>query len=306
LARTLRGQAQAAFSVELAAKANDLSLEVEGFGQVRFPVTAAKARKLIGLGRPARFGRGKETLTDPDVRDTWEIPKHLVRALWDDGAGQERPQWVADHLPGLCAGLQATGSAGAVAARRLLDLAWEWLGKQIGTGFALSSPSYRDKELGSLGKPLASVLAAAAAIGTAATRDAVCTYIREQADEVTALEMSALRAATELPRDGARRDAGFGDLAADCAARLCARLARPQRAFGNWSIELPAGGCTRDLCGTLRLFLDDKSRRNSLARPRLSLVPGAVQAVPSRSGRPTGLRLAMRRLSRRRSPHSRS
>ena len=90
---------------------------------------------------------------------------------WSYGAGQERPQWVADHLPGLCAGLQATGSAGAVAARRLLDLAREWLGKQIGTGFALSSPSYRDKELGSLGKPLASVLTAAAAIGAAATRE---------------------------------------------------------------------------------------------------------------------------------------
>jgi len=70
LAMTLRGDAQAAFSVELAAKADDLSLEVEGFGQVRFPVTAAKARKLIGLGRPARFGRGEETLTDPDVRSS--------------------------------------------------------------------------------------------------------------------------------------------------------------------------------------------------------------------------------------------
>jgi hypothetical protein len=78
---------------------------------------------------------------------------------------------------------------------------------------------------------------------------------------VTALETSALRAAAELPRDGARDDAGFGDLTADCAARLRARLARPQRASGDWSIELPAGGCTCDLCGTLRAFLDDANRR---------------------------------------------
>jgi hypothetical protein len=78
---------------------------------------------------------------------------------------------------------------------------------------------------------------------------------------VTALEMSALRAVPELPRGGARDDAGFGALAADCAARLRARLARPQRPSGDWSIELPAGGCTCDLCGTLRAFLDDKSRR---------------------------------------------
>jgi hypothetical protein len=84
LARTLRGDAQSAFSVELAATADDLNLEVEGFGQVRLPVTPAKARKLLGLGQPARFGRGEETLAAPDVRDTWEIPKHLVRAEWND------------------------------------------------------------------------------------------------------------------------------------------------------------------------------------------------------------------------------
>ena len=52
LARTLRGDAQAAFSVELAAKTDDLSLDVEGFGRVKFPVTPAKARKLLGLGQP--------------------------------------------------------------------------------------------------------------------------------------------------------------------------------------------------------------------------------------------------------------
>ena len=86
LARTLRADVQTAFSVELTARTADLSLQVEGFGQVRFPVTPAKARNLAGLGQPARFGRGEETLTDPDVRDTWEIPKHLVRAEWDDAA----------------------------------------------------------------------------------------------------------------------------------------------------------------------------------------------------------------------------
>jgi len=53
LARTLRGDAHTAFSVELTAKTDDLSLDVEGFGHVKFPVTPAKARKLIGLGRPA-------------------------------------------------------------------------------------------------------------------------------------------------------------------------------------------------------------------------------------------------------------
>ena len=64
---------------------------------------------------------------------------------WAYGGGQERPQWVADWLPGLCEGLHATGSAGAVAAQRLLDLAWEWMGKDIGTGLA-SSPQLPRQE----------------------------------------------------------------------------------------------------------------------------------------------------------------
>jgi hypothetical protein len=57
LARTLRGDAQTASSVELMARTDDLSLEVEDFGLVKFPVTPAKARKLAGLGQPARFQR---------------------------------------------------------------------------------------------------------------------------------------------------------------------------------------------------------------------------------------------------------
>src|SRR5260370_20093024 len=159
---------------------------------------------------------------------------------WAYGGGQERPQWLADGLPGLCAGLQATGSAGALAARQILELAWEWLRKDIATGLAAPSPSYRGENLGGLGKSLASVLTAAAAIGAADTRDAVSGHIRKLQDAVTALEMSALRAAAELPRAGARGDAGFGDLAADCAARLAARLARPPRASGGSSSRLPA------------------------------------------------------------------
>ena len=215
---------------------------------------------------------------------------------WAYGGGQERPRWVADWLPGLCEGLHATGSAGRVAAQRLVDLAWEWIGKDIGTGLASSSPGYRDKKLGDLGKPLASVLTAAAAIGAASTRDTVSGYIRKQEGAVTALEMSALRAAAELPRDGARGEAGFGDLAADCAARLRTRLARPQRASGDWSIELPAGGCTCDLCDTLRVFLEDKSRRTfewPLAKQGRQHVHSRIDAaelpvthVTRRQGRP--------------------
>jgi predicted 2-oxoglutarate/Fe(II)-dependent dioxygenase YbiX len=228
-----------------------------------------------------------------DLLRTWLGGEQPV---WAYGGGQARPQWVADWLPGLCAGLHARGSAGAAAAQRLLDLAWEWLGKDIGTGLASPSPSRRDEKLGGLGRPLASVLTAAAAIGAASTRDAVSGYIREAQDAVTALEMSALRAAAELSRDGTHGDAGFGDLAADCAARLRAGLARPQRAPGDWSIELPSGGCTCDLCDTLRVFTEDKSRRSfewPLAKERRQHVHSRIDAaelpvthVTRRQGRP--------------------
>jgi 2OG-Fe(II) oxygenase superfamily len=245
------------------------------------------------LLRPFRI----ENLTDAYVNSFGRIADRygqqwtaqLLRAwfggdqpTWAYGGGQERPQWVADWLPGLCKGLHATGGAGTVAAQRLLDLAWQWIGKDIGSGLALSSPSYRDEKLGGLGKPLASVLTAAAAIGAASTRDTVSGFIRQSGDAVTVLEMSALRAAAELPRDGARGDAGFGGLAADCAARLRARLARPQRASGDWSIELPAGGCTCELCHTLRAFLEDKTRRSfdwPLAKQRRQHVHSRIDAA---------------------------
>lgn len=84
LARSLgRDTKPAAASAELRAPADDLRLEVDGIGRVRFPVTARQARLLRELGRPARFGRGEETLTDPKVairgrsRGTWCAPSEI-------------------------------------------------------------------------------------------------------------------------------------------------------------------------------------------------------------------------------------
>jgi 2OG-Fe(II) oxygenase superfamily len=210
------------------------------------------------------------------------------KPAWMYGVGPERPQWVADELPGVCARLHATGSVGVVVARWLLDLAWEWIGKDVGTRLASLLPSYLDKELGSLGRPLASTLAAAAAIGAASTRVAVCGYLREQRDAVTVLEMATLRAAAESLTGGARGgegmrgDAGFGDLAGDCAARLRARLARPRRGPDDWSAGLPAGGCTCALCDTLRAFVESRSRRRlewPLAKPGRQHVQSRIRTA---------------------------
>lgn len=88
LARVLGQQASSgASSAQLRAKVGDLRLDVEGIGRVRLPVTPKQAGQLLRLGRPAKYGRGEETLTDPAVRDTWEIPKGLVRIEWGDAFG---------------------------------------------------------------------------------------------------------------------------------------------------------------------------------------------------------------------------
>ncbi|GAA3792370.1 hypothetical protein GCM10022206_35080 [Streptomyces chiangmaiensis] len=46
---------------------------MSGVGPVKLPLRAPLAQKLIAVARPAKFGRGEETLADPSVRDTWEL-----------------------------------------------------------------------------------------------------------------------------------------------------------------------------------------------------------------------------------------
>jgi hypothetical protein len=285
-----RGRVSGVFGTAL--RAADAVAEAETAAMLLHPFRIENLTD-AGADSFAKLADGYGQRWTADLLRTWFGGK---QPAWAYGGGQERPQWVAECLSSLCERLHATGSAGAVAAQRLLDLAWEWLGKDIGTGLASPSPSRRDEKLGGLGRPLASVLTAAAAIGAASTRDTASGYIREAQDAVTVLEMSALRAAAELSRDGMRGDAGFGDLAADCAARLRARLARPQRAPGDWSIELPAGGCRCDLCDTLRVFAENKSRRTfewPLAKERRRHVHARIDAaelpvthVTRRQGRP--------------------
>ena len=71
--------AEGTFATELACGSDDLHLEVEGVGPLRFPITAAAARRLCAVARPAPFGRRDETRYDPKVRDTWEIGSAQVK-----------------------------------------------------------------------------------------------------------------------------------------------------------------------------------------------------------------------------------
>ena len=76
-----------AFSAARTAPTGGLQLEVRGVGPIKLPVPQAQARQLCLVGRPARYGRGDQTLLDRLVRDTWEIPKSRVKIdkrRWDE------------------------------------------------------------------------------------------------------------------------------------------------------------------------------------------------------------------------------
>ncbi len=74
------------FAAQRTATADDLHVEVKGLGRLRFPISRAQVRRLCGIARPARHGRGEETLLDRRVRDAWEVPRSRVKVderRWD-------------------------------------------------------------------------------------------------------------------------------------------------------------------------------------------------------------------------------
>jgi hypothetical protein len=48
-------------------------------GELGFPVTAAQAKQLRLVARPAKYGHGEQTILDRRVRDTWEVPRSRVQ-----------------------------------------------------------------------------------------------------------------------------------------------------------------------------------------------------------------------------------
>lgn len=77
----LLGQVTApgSFSAQRTAPVDDLHIEVRGLGPLALPVPDDQAKQLRQLSRPARYGQGEQTLLDPRVRDTSEIPKARVK-----------------------------------------------------------------------------------------------------------------------------------------------------------------------------------------------------------------------------------
>jgi predicted 2-oxoglutarate/Fe(II)-dependent dioxygenase YbiX len=202
-------------------------------------------------------GRYGEPWTDRLVR-TWFAGRSGRLSV----LGPSRARWLTT-LPALCAAGQTAGDHGAVTARLLLGPAWEGLAALISSSVALPPTSSRDRQLADLGPDLTAVTAAAATMQAAELLDQIVGSCRQHGEALTPTVMSALRALPDTPSDtssGTWPDDAFAELAADQATLLRARLARPPRAEGDWSITLPAGcGCPR--CRTLGSFLADPARR---------------------------------------------
>jgi hypothetical protein len=205
-----------------------------------------------------------------------------------------RRDWALS-LPAVSVALNAVGASGATVARLVVGLAWEWLRGEVITVIAIQTPSQRERYLAELGAPLAAILVAAARAGEPARVEEITDFVRQQPHEVIPLLLAALRDAADLPPD-IRQQAGFSDLARGCAARLRVLLGRPWRADDDWSIQLPPGGCTCELCSTLKAFLASPTRRahewplatdkRHHIHSRIDAVELPVTHVTRRTGRP--------------------
>ncbi len=83
--------ASGSFTARRTSATDDLHLEIDGIGQIRFPITRNQAQQLCRIARPARYGQGERTLLDRRVRNTWEVPKSRVNI--------DQRQWKRTLLP---------------------------------------------------------------------------------------------------------------------------------------------------------------------------------------------------------------
>src|SRR6266545_1446104 len=109
IADMLRGiEAPGAFATRRTVAADRLHIEVKGVGPVKLPVSAAAARRLSAVARPARYGLREQTLFDPGVRDGWEIDRRRIKI--------DRVSWNRVLVPQLVGIQRELGLACAVRA----------------------------------------------------------------------------------------------------------------------------------------------------------------------------------------------
>jgi predicted 2-oxoglutarate/Fe(II)-dependent dioxygenase YbiX len=83
-------------------------LDIEGVGPIALPLLPVQAEQLIATAERAPYGRGEETLTDPEVRRTWQIAPDRVRL-----GGRHWPKTLNTIVARVAEGLGVTGKVEA-------------------------------------------------------------------------------------------------------------------------------------------------------------------------------------------------
>ena len=66
------------FATRVVVDASRMWLSVKGAGRIGLPVSSVAAAALIRVAKPAKYGKGTQTLHDRRVRDTWVVARSLV------------------------------------------------------------------------------------------------------------------------------------------------------------------------------------------------------------------------------------
>ena len=86
------------FAATFDVAAMGLTLDVEGVGPCRFPLSAERIAQLLEHAEPSPFGYRDQTLHDESVRKSWEIPGSKVTL--DPAAWSTRLRRGLDHIVG--------------------------------------------------------------------------------------------------------------------------------------------------------------------------------------------------------------
>ncbi|WP_433612648.1 hypothetical protein ACQP2P_01910 [Dactylosporangium sp. CA-139114] len=89
------GTPAGSFSARRTARPDDLRLAVTGIGPIALPVPDRQAKELCLISRPARFGKGEQTLLDAKVRDR---PSTDPRERADRTADGALGLWTAQRI----------------------------------------------------------------------------------------------------------------------------------------------------------------------------------------------------------------
>ena len=170
----------------------------------------------------------------------------------------ERDEWLA-RLASLTTALDQRGEIGREGALLVISNVWTGLAAVVDQHRSMRAPSRREAALAKRAAPIVDVLRSAANIGATEQCDRIIAFLCDGTEDLLPCAVEVLRAAERLPAP-IRTRMGVEDVGRYCADRLEARLARPVRAAGDWSIQPPAG-CSCVLCQTLATFLADSGTR---------------------------------------------